>query len=71
MTDEGRARAAAANLRHGGFSREVIELLAEMRALRAEAARLVAEHAGRQHRKRRCAAATPSTPTDGDPNNGR
>ena len=45
-------------------------LLKQMRDLRAQAARLVAEHNRRQRQKRR-SAANPSTPTDGDPSNGR
>ncbi len=64
VTEAGRARAAAANLRHGACSAATRAFLAEMRALRAEAARLVAEHIGRQRQKRRAAAATPN---DGKP----
>ena len=65
VTAAGRARAAAANLRHGACSAATRAFLAEMHALRAEAARLVAEHNGRQRHKRR--AATTAPPDDGDP----
>ena len=70
MTEAGRARAAAANLRHGAFAAGMQGLLKQMRDLRAQAAPLVAEHNERQRQKRR-SAANPSTPTDGDPSNGR
>ena len=72
MTESGRARAAAANLRYGAFAAGMQGLLKQMRDLRAQAERLVAEHNGRQRHKRRAgAAATPSTPAGGDPSNGR
>ena len=64
MTAVGRARAAAANLRHGAFAAGMQGLLKQMRDLRAQAERLVAEHNGRQRQKRRDAAATPN---DGKP----
>ncbi len=64
-TPAGRARAAAANRRHGAFGAEMQAALKQMRALRAEAARLVAEHIGRQRHKRR--AATTASPNDGKP----
>ena len=69
-TPAGRARTAAANQRHGAYGTGMRGLLKLMRALRAQAERLVAEHNGRQRHKRR-SAANPSTPTDGDPSNGR
>jgi hypothetical protein len=40
-TPEGKARAAAANLKHGGFSKETIEMRAALRRSRAEAEELV------------------------------
>ena len=50
----------ASHRKHGGHTAEMRAFLAEMRALRAQAARLVAEHIGRQRQKRRAAAATPN-----------
>ncbi len=66
-TPDGKARAS--HRKHGGYDARMAELFAEARRLRAEAAALVARHAERQRKLR--AAATPSTPADGDPNNGR
>jgi hypothetical protein len=42
VTEEGRARAAMSNLKHGAFSKEAIELQATLRRSRYEAEALVA-----------------------------